>query len=276
LVDDLSSQARDAMLTHLQAPSWPLTKAELKKIVDFELDNTTAQIFDNAAQGLNAGGAMGGPQALSKQPFYVGINDPDNLNPVLVDFTPAVFTRFNGWSGLTGNATAAAQAAIARGQAVFNTKPIGITNVAGINDVQYKKVVSGFCGTCHDTPNAGNHSVDETFNIGVAGAGQDAPPVLNTAGLPVFTVTCRDATYFHPARTPVLVTDLGRAMVSGQCVDVGKFKVPTLRGLAARPPYFHNGSAATLNDVVEFYDRRFNIGFTRQEKSDLVAFLLSL
>ena len=49
-----------------------------------------------------------------------------------------------------------------------------------------------------------------------------------------------------------------------------------LRGLAARPPYFHNGSAATLEDVVRFYDERFAIGFTAQEKSDLLAFLAAL
>jgi len=53
-------------------------------------------------------------------------------------------------------------------------------------------------------------------------------------------------------------------------------KGPILRGLAARAPYFHNGSAATLSDVLDFYDTRFNIGFTAREKSDLIAFLQSL
>jgi len=55
-----------------------------------------------------------------------------------------------------------------------------------------------------------------------------------------------------------------------------KVKGPILRGLAARAPYFHNGSAATLDDVVTFYDQRFGINFTDQEKSDLVAFLKTL
>jgi cytochrome c peroxidase len=72
------------------------------------------------------------------------------------------------------------------------------------------------------------------------------------------------------------VTDLGRAMITGKCADIGKFKGPILRGLAARAPYFHNGSARTLADVVTFYDQRFNIGFTEQEKKDLAAFLASL
>ena len=48
------------------------------------------------------------------------------------------------------------------------------------------------------------------------------------------------------------------------------------RGLAARAPYFHNGSAATLAEVVDFYDTRFAMHLTAQEKADLVAFLRSL
>jgi cytochrome c peroxidase len=51
---------------------------------------------------------------------------------------------------------------------------------------------------------------------------------------------------------------------------------PILRALAARAPYFHNGSASTLEDAVDFYDTRFNIGLTRQEKADLLAFLNAL
>jgi cytochrome c peroxidase len=51
---------------------------------------------------------------------------------------------------------------------------------------------------------------------------------------------------------------------------------PILRGLAARAPYFHNGSAATLLDVVNFYDQRFGIGFTGQQRSDLINFLNAL
>ncbi len=72
------------------------------------------------------------------------------------------------------------------------------------------------------------------------------------------------------------VTDPGRALITGKCADIGKVKGPILRGLAARAPYFHNGSAATLLDVVEFYNQRFDIGFTDQQEADLVAFLSSL
>ena len=63
---------------------------------------------------------------------------------------------------------------------------------------------------------------------------------------------------------------------SGQCAAIAKFKGPILRGLAARAPYFHNGSAATLLDAVNFHDQRFNIGFMDEQKADLVNFLKTL
>ena len=47
-------------------------------------------------------------------------------------------------------------------------------------------------------------------------------------------------------------------------------------GLAARAPYFHNGSAATLEEAIEFYETRFALGLTAQEKADLLAFLKAL
>jgi cytochrome c peroxidase len=123
--------------------------------------------------------------------------------------------------------------------------------------------MTGFCGTCHDTPNVGNHSVKAPLNIGIADA-DPPPPALDVSQLPVFSLCGKT------------VTDPGRALISGKCADVGKFKGPILRGLAARAPYFHNGSAATLMDVVNFYDQRFSIGFTAQQKQDLVNFLNTL
>jgi cytochrome c peroxidase len=74
----------------------------------------------------------------------------------------------------------------------------------------------------------------------------------------------------------VRTTDPGRALITGLWVDIGKVKGPILRGLAARAPYFHNGSAESLSDIVTFYEKRFNIDFTAQEKADLIAFLNSL
>jgi cytochrome c peroxidase len=55
-----------------------------------------------------------------------------------------------------------------------------------------------------------------------------------------------------------------------------RFKPPTLRGLSARAPYFHNGIAATLRDVVRHDDEVQGFGFTQAEEDDLVAFLEAL
>src|SRR5262249_57924902 len=142
-----------------------------------------------------------------------------------------------------------------------NTTAINITGVTGPNDVLGMTSIPGFGGTCHDTPNVGNHSVKAPLNIGVANAGANKPPVLDISGLPVFTLQCTQGPL---AGQSFVVTDPGRALITGSCADIGKLKGPILRGLAARAPYFHNGSAASLLDAVNFYDQRFKIGFTEQ------------
>ena len=119
----------------------------------------------------------------------------------------------------------------------------------------------------------GDHSVKAPLNIGIANAGANSPPALDIFDLPVFTLHCTQGPL---AGQTFVVTDPGRAMISGKCADIGKVKGPILRGLAARAPYFHNGSAATLLDAVNFYNKRFNIGFTDQQETDLVNFLNTL
>ena len=74
----------------------------------------------------------------------------------------------------------------------------------------------------------------------------------------------------------IQTTDPGRALITGKWEHMSLFKGPILRSLASRAPYFHNGCAATLADVVDFYDSRFNIGLSAKEKGDLVAFLKAL
>jgi cytochrome c peroxidase len=165
--------------------------------------------------------------------------------------------------GLNGEA----RQQIVRGQALFNTKPIAITGVSGINDEPAfgsPTTLSGTCTTCHNTPNGGNHSVVAPLNIGLVDASR------RTADMPLYTLRNK--------RTgeQVQVTDPGRALIDGKWRHIGRFKGPMLRDLAPRAPYFHNGFAANLWDVVTFYDQRFSIGFTHAEKADLVAFLRSL
>lgn len=73
-----------------------------------------------------------------------------------------------------------------------------------------------------------------------------------------------------------LTTDPGVGLISGKCADLGKMKVPVLRGAAGRAPYFHGGNVASLYDLIDFYNRRFSIGFTAEEQANLEHFLRSL
>jgi cytochrome c peroxidase len=238
-----------------------LTDAERQQIVDFEIGLSTAQIFDVAAGELNVDGATGGPRKLLTQPFFVGINDltiDTSTAPPTVDPPGPGMILFSAWATY---AHTSAQAAVARGEALFNTRPITITGVNGLNDALDLPSFRGTCTTCHNTPNVGNHSVAAPLNIGIADARRRTPD------LPLYTLRNKST------RETVQTTDPGRALVTGKWADVSKFKGPILRGLAARAPYFHNGSAATLDDVVDFYNTRFAIGLTNQEHADMVAFL---
>lgn len=95
-------------------------------------------------------------------------------------------------------------------------------------------------------------------------------PERRTLDMPLYTLRNRNTGQTRQT------TDPGRALLTGRWKDIGKFKGPVLRGLASRPPYFHDGSAADLGEVIDFYDVRFNIGYTAGEKADLVAFLNAL
>jgi hypothetical protein len=272
LLSNLAHQALDATNGHAQA-SIPLTAEQQQAIVEFEARLTTAQISDYRAGMLNANGATGGPALIGTKTipaFFIGINDPLGGNPQGIPFTPTIFGLFDAWTNLLSRDSYddanGRRASIARGQTLFNSKRIQITEVAGLNDDLNLAVIPGTCGTCHDSPNIGNHSVSAPLNIGVG----DLSSSLDLRYLPV--ITLQNSTT-HEIK---VTTDPGRAMITGLWKDIGRLKGPILRGLAARAPYFHNGSADSLSNVIEFYDKRFNIGFTPQEKKDLLAFLSAL
>ncbi|MEO6773326.1 MAG: hypothetical protein ABI467_09905 [Kofleriaceae bacterium] len=283
---DLENQANDATLGHAQGITG-LSEANREAILNFEASNFFAQVYDNGAGNLAANGANGGPHALVTEPFHIGINDnfgdcadPDGTGCRSVGaplgsgtrgapFTSNVFDLYDAWTTTTsGNRTTAAnRRAVARGQALFNTFPITITGVGGLNDEPgfgAPPTLQGTCGTCHDSPNVGDHSVVAPLDIGIADASN------RTADMPLYTL--RNKTTGEIKQ----VTDPGRAMISGKWAHVGRFKGPILRGLAARAPYFHNGMAADLDAVIDFYDTRFDMNLTAQQHSDLVAFLETL
>jgi cytochrome c peroxidase len=99
---------------------------------------------------------------------------------------------------------------------------------------------------------------------------------LDLSYLPEITVCKKEATTGLPTNNCTTTTDLGQALIDGRFDHVGKIKGPILRGLAGRAPYFHNGSAATLLDAVNFYNTRFSLNLSEQDKDNLVAFLKTL
>ena len=297
LRSDLMHQSVDATTGHAQGDGSHPTVAEQQQIVDFEMGLFTAQAVSATAGSLNAHGATGGPQSLVNQPFFISSNSSVNpLVPTLElpggmdspgdgKFTPAIFNLFDPWSTQPYNNP---RAAIARGQAIFNSKPINITGVAGINDdVSAGGLIAGgipalqgTCGTCHDTRNVGNHSFPTPLDIGTGDPSQTSVFVnkggLDTSYLPLIVVCKKDPASGLPTDNCKTTTDLGQALVDGKFDHVGKIKGPILRGLSARAPFFHNGSAQTLLDVVRFYETRFGLVLTPQEESDLVAFLSAI
>ena len=281
---DLLHQSNSAVTGHAQAAQG-LSAAEQRAIVDFEKTMFSAQITSNVAGSLVAVGAKGGPDELAKNNFYFGINDVDAGDYI----TGAAFNRnamamFGAWRGLdvrppsappipgrpnpppppAPSAVDVARASIARGEELFNNRPFNITNVSGFNDELRRPLQRGTCTSCHSTPNAGTHSVPRQFNTGTSAA------LLRTPDLPLYTLK-------NLATGEVIeVTDPGSALQSGKWKDIGRIKVPSLRALGSRAPYFHNGSSRDLSAVVKFYDKRFAIGLTPQEVLDMTAFLKAL
>jgi len=270
---DLTQQAIDATLGHAQATQ-PPTATQLNEIVDFELALNSAQMYDFAGGPL-AKGAHGGPQFLSTQPYYPGMNDSLGGDPEGKPFTPNVFTIYKSYQ----NSKNPHHASIARGERIFNTQPLTISNVPGLTTGT--QTIMGTCTTCHDTFNVGNHSFPLPLDIGTSHSltYETDPNIiaalqqLTVPTLPVFELACTEGTL---AGTTYYTRDPGKALITGQCSDIGRGKGPVLRGLAARAPYFHNGVAANLPQLVNFYNKRFQIGMTSQQMQDLVNFLQTL
>lgn len=272
---NLISQAISATLGHAQALN-PPTQDELRQIVDFETKFFSAQLVDRTARRLDDG-AMGGPRNLS----LASIEPPTGFPP------PPAFDEYNNWASLSGAPKADRQAAIARGQTLFNTRSFILNNVGGFNDFEIAPgIVIGnnvpfTCSGCHSFPHAGSELVfPPQRDIGTGGqanilSAADGRGTAPHADLPIFTFHCTGTP--HPFYGNTIVTnDPGTGLITGKCKDIGKKTVPALRGLASRAPFFSDGSAASLGDVVDFYNQRFNIALTVQEKSDLVAFLSAL
>ncbi|WP_438008361.1 hypothetical protein WME89_06435 [Sorangium sp. So ce321] len=136
----------------------------------------------------------------------------------------------SGADGLWRATEGQARARIAAGERLFNTREVMMRGVSGFNDELGRAEVVATCTSCHNTPNVGTNSEGRLMDIGVSDASR------RTADLPLYT--------FREKSSGALVktTDPGRALISGRWADMNRFKVPGLRGLAVRRPYFHDGS----------------------------------
>lgn len=288
---NLSHQAVSAINGHAQADKAPSNK-QLADIVNFELGLYTGQVWDRSAGRLDRDGALGGALDLADQQYYPGINDVLGADPTGIAFDSNSMKLYAAWSGNAhrdyGN-RARARNDIAAGEKLFNSAPLAISNVRGLNDsaaLNHPTSFQGTCSSCHDAPNVGHHSLPLPLDIGTGHtdmAGLESDTVVSQAlaeldgpDLPVFIVNGCPNPFKFGQPASFYTTDPGKALVSGQCTDLNRLKGPVLRGLAGRAPYFHNGAAATLMQAVNFYNQRFQMHLTQRQKEQLVAFLNSL
>ena len=129
----------------------------------------------------------------------------------------------------------------------------------------------GFCGFCHSGPML--NTVNE-FNPGLPQGTRFADVLvseINPRGLPLRT--------FDFGGTLVTSPDPGRALITGNAADANTFKIPSLWGLRRTAPYFHDNSAATLEDVAAHYNTAILLFFggafslSEQDQADIVAFM---
>jgi cytochrome c peroxidase len=136
------------------------------------------------------------------------------------------------------------------------------------------------CNTCHGWVEAFPLFTDELYhNIGIGVKSVDFESVAARAAH-AKTPEEIDALALQNAEA----SELGRYLVTRELKDMGAFKTPQLRNVALTAPYMHDGSEATLLDVVAFYDKGGEnnpyldggirpLGLTDQEKADLVELM---
>jgi hypothetical protein len=263
----LNAQARDAGLTHLEFAD-RLSREQLLAITEFETRIHTAQQRNVVGVDLDSGGAEGGPKLLADS--MPGMLGSDNGRPV--------WSEFAAWENPASDdaqltpAQREYRASVARGARVFREKTFLITDSAGINSpMGFGNPVRNSCVFCHNMSQMGNDVAPGQVDLGTT----TLPFADPAPHLPLFRITCLKDPHPHYGRS-ILTQDPGFALTTGRCADVGKITLQSMRGLAARAPYFSNGLAKDLMGVVEYYERRYNIGYTEQEKQDLVNLMGAL
>lgn len=271
---NLKQQAFGAYRDHQEGRQAQLPREEMEKILAFENQVYVAQSSDQWGSSLvEPGGPIGlGPRAMAEGKLHVLANN--NRDPV--------FRLFDAWKkpdAMPKELTEAQRefrASVARGNDVFMFRLFWIRDVAHINSIGLGNPIKRSCSTCHNVQMTGQDLAPGWVDVGTVNYPTwTEPPVFSDkAELPVFKCTCNKDALPHPYLGRVIYTnDPGRALITGKCADIGSIVMGQFRGLAARAPYFSNGSARNLRELVDFYDRRFDMKLTEQEKVDLVNFL---
>lgn len=260
----LEAQMRDAAQSHQGFDA--LTPDDIRRIRDFEDRIFVARQKDRVGGDLDADGAKGGPETLAR-------SEPGRLGSQ----GTAVWSEFAAWENIPADASLspeqrAYRESVARGARIFREKTFLITDSAGINSpVGFGNPVRNACVFCHNMSQMGMDVAPGQVDLGTT----TMPFADPQPWLPLFRLTCKGLPHPHYGRV-IHTHDPGYALTTGRCADVGKITLQTLRGLTGRAPYFASGSAPDLRAVIYYYDRRYNIGYTEQEKRDLVNLMGAL
>ena len=272
----LDTQMADAASNHMEL---------VERLTDEQVDRIQAfqnQIFVAQAD-LGPGGSLieaDGPPGLG--PYNLRDGDMGVLGN---NTTRWVIPMGDAWQEPKPEETPEMRAmreSILRGQKVFHFRTFWIKDSMHLNTVGLGNPTKRTCATCHGMHMTGMDAANGWMDIGTTNLPWAKETPLNPWEtedelMPLFKVTCSRAAPPHPYMGRVIYTqDPGRALISGRCNDVGTIVMQQFRGLAARAPYFSNGSAKTVRELIDFYDRRYNIQFSEQEKTDLGNFLKAL
>jgi hypothetical protein len=266
-VPTLKAQAGSAAYNHMQYVKG-LTADELARIEQFENQLLVAQDHSKVIGRLGGPGeppALGPEVLVTAKPHVSG----NNWN------TP-IFDTFDAWVKPRAGDTPKQRAfreSVVRGYAIFTDRPLWIRDVQHFNTIGMGNPYKRNCVICHAVRYLGNDTSPGVMDIGLS----NKPWSPDQPWLPLFKVTCRKDVDPHVYLGRVIYThDPGRALISGKCEDVGSLVMQQLRGLAARAPYFADGAAKDLRELVDFYDRRFAMNLSERDKTDLINFLTVL
>ncbi|MGQ9427361.1 hypothetical protein ACXYTJ_13525 [Gilvimarinus sp. F26214L] len=261
----LEEQVRDAMRAHLQYEG-EVAESMVEKIVEFETQVFAAQAFDHRGGDLSDN-ARGGPEHLAAADAGV-LNSGRGL---------LMWDEYESWLPLLdedghdlfpdlSREQRQFRKSVARGVKLFRDRTFLVRDNAGITDMGFGNPVRNDCNFCHNMTKSGMDVAPGQVDLGTT----NEPFAEPAPHLPLFKLTCKAEFPPHPhLGREVYTSDPGLALTTGRCKDIGKITIQPMRGLAARAPYFSNGSAKTLRELVDYYDRRYRMELSEQDKQDL-------